>query len=82
MEVQVSDSGAGLPGGAEHRVFEPFFTTKHNGLGLGLSICRSIVSGHGGRLWAESRAGRGATFHLTLHAERDNAGHTLVDRGS
>ena len=81
VEVQVSDSGAGLPGGVEHRVFEPFFTTKHNGLGLGLSICRSIVSAHGGRLWAGNNAGRGTTFHLTLHAERNHAGHTIVDRG-
>jgi signal transduction histidine kinase len=82
VEIQVSDAGAGLPGGAEHRVFEPFFTSKLNGLGLGLSICRSIVNAHGGRLWAENNAGRGATFHLTLHAERNHAGHTLVDRGS
>ena len=82
VEIQVSDSGTGLPAGAEHRVFEPFFTTKQNGLGLGLSICRSIITAHGGRLWAESHPDRGATFHLTLHAERNHARSTDVDRSS
>jgi C4-dicarboxylate-specific signal transduction histidine kinase len=81
VEVRVSDSGGGLPAGSEQRVFEPFYTTKQSGLGLGLSICRSIVTTHGGRLWAENNPGRGATFHLTLHAERNHAGHTPVDRG-
>jgi signal transduction histidine kinase len=47
-------------------VFEPFFTTKSHGLGLGLSVCRSIITAHGGRLWATSELGQGATFHFTL----------------
>jgi len=78
VRVSVSDTGCGLPPDAE-RVFEPFYTTKKDGLGLGLQICRSIVSGHNGRLWAvpnvassipavAAAAIRGATFHLDLPA--------------
>jgi signal transduction histidine kinase len=69
VELLVEDCGSGLPNGEEDRVFEPFFTTKGSGLGLGLSICRSIVTAHGGRLWGENNSGRGATFHLMLHTE-------------
>jgi two-component system sensor kinase FixL len=47
-------------------VFQPFATTKANGMGIGLSICRTIVEAHGGRLWAESRPGSGAVFRFTL----------------
>ena len=69
LEVAVADSGVGLPEDAEDRVFEPFFTTKASGLGLGLSISRSIAAAHGGRLWAENNEGQGgATFHLELPA--------------
>jgi C4-dicarboxylate-specific signal transduction histidine kinase len=70
VRISVSDTGCGLPPDAE-RVFEPFHTTKKDGLGLGLSICRSIVSAHQGRLWAEAPAGAGATFHLELPANRE-----------
>jgi len=80
VELMVSDAGAGLPRGVENRVFDPLFTTKENGLGLGLSICRSIVTAHGGRLWAENNPHRGATFHLILHAESAN-GSTALDSG-
>jgi signal transduction histidine kinase len=62
----VVDRGIGIQADELERVFEPFFTTKRNGLGLGLSICRSIVSTHGGRLWASNNEDAGATFHLTL----------------
>ena len=51
--VQVRDSGMGLESGMAETIFEPFFTTKPQGLGLGLSISRSIIAAHGGRLWAE-----------------------------
>ena len=48
------------------KLFEPFFTTKPSGLGMGLRICASIVTAHGGRIWADSSCGRGAVFHFTL----------------
>jgi len=68
VELTVADSGVGLPNGSEKRIFDPFFTTKGNGLGLGLSISRSIATAHGGRLWCENNARGGATFHLELPA--------------
>ncbi len=71
VEVSVADRGAGIPLADLERIFEPFVTTKSNGLGLGLSICRSIVEAHGGRLWATNNADRGATLHCELPAERD-----------
>jgi signal transduction histidine kinase len=64
--VAVQDSGPGLEAVMLERVFEPFYTTKPTGLGLGLSICRSIIEAHGGRLWASSNERRGATFQFTL----------------
>ncbi|HEY4592668.1 MAG TPA: MASE1 domain-containing protein [Thermoanaerobaculia bacterium] len=66
VRVSVVDRGTGIPADELERVFEPFFTTKEHGLGLGLSICRSIVAAHGGRLWASNNENGGATFHLTL----------------
>ena len=63
--VAVRDSGAGLSSEA-HRLFTPFFTTKANGMGLGLSISRSLVESHGGRLWAEPNVPHGAVFYFTL----------------
>ena len=66
--VQVQDSGRGLDPDQVGQVFEPFFTTKPEGIGMGLSISRSIVESHGGRLWAESSA-TGALFQFTLPAQ-------------
>lgn len=64
--VSIADSGPGLaPESAEH-LFEPFYTTKPGGLGIGLSICRSIIIAHGGRLWADANGPRGAIFQFTL----------------
>ncbi len=65
VQVRIADNGSGLPAAPE-TVFEPFYTTKTEGLGMGLAISRSIVSNHGGRLWAEPNEGRGATFRLAL----------------
>jgi signal transduction histidine kinase len=64
--VTISDSGPGLPQANPERVFEAFYTTKPSGLGLGLSICRSIVETHGGRLWAAPNEPRGAVFCMML----------------
>ncbi len=66
VRVSVVDQGHGIPADRMSRLFEPFFTTKEHGLGLGLSISRSIVAAHSGRLWAENNLDRGAAIHLTL----------------
>jgi len=60
VSVEVRDSGPGFAPAAHERVFEAFYTTKPGGLGMGLSICRSIVEAHGGRLWASPNVPRGA----------------------
>jgi PAS domain S-box-containing protein len=64
--ISVSDTGVGLPAGKADEIFNAFFTTKPQGSGMGLAISRSIVESHGGRLWATSNDGRGATFQFTL----------------
>ncbi len=66
--VAVRDSGPGLAPAAVEHLFESFYTTKPGGLGLGLSICRSIIEGHGGRLWAGANEPRGAVFRCTVPA--------------
>jgi signal transduction histidine kinase len=64
--VSVSDSGVGLPPQQTERIFDAFFTTKSHGTGMGLSISRSIVESHGGRLWAANNSPRGASFYFIL----------------
>ena len=66
LQFSVSDTGVGLPKVKMDQIFSAFFTTKPQGSGMGLSISRSIVESHGGRLWATANDGRGATFHFTL----------------
>jgi C4-dicarboxylate-specific signal transduction histidine kinase len=66
--VMVRDSGPRLAPATLERVFDSFYTTKPSGLGMGLSICRSIVEAHGGRLWASANDPRGATFQFTVPA--------------
>jgi two-component system sensor kinase FixL len=69
IETAVSDRGPGLSSDKLDKIFQPFYTTKGEGLGMGLSICRSIIEAHGGRLWAENNLDRGATFYFTLPVE-------------
>jgi PAS domain S-box-containing protein len=67
--VAVEDSGTGLDPAIAERIFDPLFTTKVGGMGMGLSICRSIIDGHGGRLWASPSPSHGALVQLTLPTE-------------
>ena len=66
IELAVRDSGAGLHPAIAAEIFEPFVTSKQDGLGMGLSICRSIVDAHGGRLWHTRNPDRGMTFRFVL----------------
>jgi signal transduction histidine kinase/ligand-binding sensor domain-containing protein len=70
VAVSVSDTGPGLDPAAYERIFQPFYTSKEGGLGMGLSICRTIIESHGGKLWAAANSPRGAVFHFTLPATR------------
>jgi C4-dicarboxylate-specific signal transduction histidine kinase len=69
--VAVRDSGSGLDPKGMDRLFDAFYTTKANGLGMGLSICRSIVEAHGGRVWASANVPQGAVFTFTLPGDED-----------
>jgi PAS domain S-box-containing protein len=71
--VEVGDSGPGIDPADYERVFEPFYTTKTSGVGLGLSICRSIVDGHGGKMWVSANEPRGVLFQFTLPAAQDDS---------
>jgi signal transduction histidine kinase len=73
VRIVVRDSGPGIDSKNIERVFEPFYTTKSTGVGMGLSICRSIIDAHGGRLWAEANTGRGSLFQFTLPAAQDDS---------
>jgi PAS domain S-box-containing protein len=74
LKVTVRDCGMGLSDGALEKIFQPFYTTRHDGLGMGLSISRSIIEAHGGRLWAENNPDRGATFCFTVPVEEGGEG--------
>ena len=73
IAVSVSDTGVGLL--PVNQIFNAFFTTKPHSVGIGLSISRSIVEGHGGHLWATNNSSRGANFHLTLPIEAQPPAH-------
>ena len=80
VRISVSDNGCGLPAESE-RIFEPFYTTKKDGLGLGLPICRSIVTAHQGRLWAESNEVAATFGRLAARRLRHNASSRTADGG-
>jgi signal transduction histidine kinase len=82
VSIAVEDTGSGIDPLLLDRIFDAFFTTKSTGMGLGLSICQSIIEAHGGKLWASPRSPFGTVFHLTLpNAENENPaerGHGLT----
>jgi signal transduction histidine kinase len=73
-QVSIEDSGTGIPTGQTEQIFEPFFTTKEAGMGMGLSITRTIVENHGGRIVAENHRGGGAVLHFTVPLLQPSAG--------
>ena len=78
LQFSVSDTGVGLPMEKMDQIFSAFYTTKPQGSGMGLAISRSIVESHGGRLWATSNEGRGATFHFTLPIQATESSPLVV----
>ena len=77
VQVSVTDRGCGIPEEKRKQVFERFFTTKKEGMGLGLSICRTIINAHKGEIWATNNSDRGATFHFSLPIVRSDALSTV-----
>ena len=73
VHVAVQDSGIGIDSETADQLFSAFFTTKPSGMGMGLSIGRSIIEAHGGRLWAESNLPQGAAFHFTLPLRQEES---------
>jgi len=71
--ASVTDCGVGISAEDADRLFNAFFTTKSSGMGMGLSICRSIIEGHGGKLWATANVPHGVTIQLTLPVNPDAA---------
>jgi two-component system sensor kinase FixL len=77
VEVSVADTGAGISADISAQLFQPFITTKAQGMGVGLSISRTIIEAHGGRIWTEPNPGGGAIFKFTLRAAKEDIGDAL-----
>ncbi len=82
VRISVTDRGGGIPKQELEQVFERFFTTKKQGMGLGLSICRTIINAHQGKIWATNNAHRGATFHFSLPIVSLDALSEVLDRSA
>ena len=82
VEIAVSDSGPGVPADKLTHIFDPFFTTKPKGMGMGLSISRTIIEAHNGRLWAENKSEGGASFRFTLPAAEESMIPTTLFRNA
>ena len=79
VTVSVTDRGGSIPEEKMEQIFEPFFTTKPKGMGLGLSVCRTIIAAHRGKLWATNNADCGATFHFSLPIAAPDKGAPIID---
>ena len=73
IQVSIEDSGTGISSSDIQRVFDPAFTTKASGMGMGLSICRTIIEDHGGRIWAMQGKPTGSSFSFALPASRSSS---------
>jgi PAS domain S-box-containing protein len=80
--VSVTDRGRSIPEEKMEQIFEPFFTTKAKGMGLGLSVCRSIIAAHRGTLWATNNTERGATFHFSLPTSMRDSEAAITNNGT
>jgi PAS domain S-box-containing protein len=78
ITLSVKDNGSGIEEKAMSLLFEPFYTTKQEGLGMGLAISRTIIEGHGGRLWAENNPDSGATFYFTIPIAKEGTRHEQI----
>jgi signal transduction histidine kinase len=81
LEVQVADSGTGIPAEDLDRIFVPFVTSKEDGMGLGLAVCTMLIQAHGGRLWATNNNTGGATLHCRLPCHADDSDPQLASPG-
>ena len=81
MIVSVTDQGRRIPEEKMEQIFEPFFTTKEEGMGLGLSVCRTIITAHRGKLWATNNTDRGATFHFSLPIGKSDGEAVITNNG-
>ena len=71
LEVEIADTGCGIPEEAVNKIFDPLFTTRAKGIGLGLAVCKTIIDRHEGKIEVKSQAGKGTTFTISLPLKRE-----------